>query len=192
MTIEICQYNPRYDGEIYTLLYDEIFVDDERVSQWMDALANPRNTTAGYVALDTEDETGEQVIGCCIVTFGSPDYLAEYCDMPTEELTELVGEIEYGGICDSIVVKEEYRNQGIGTRLVRTQQEYLQSNGIDIAFTVTWDKQNGNTSRPLFEKQGFEILWEDTDYYENLDEDVPCTLCTGACSCGATALYKTF
>ncbi|SDF72581.1 N-acetylglutamate synthase [Methanolobus vulcani] len=74
-------------------------------------------------------EIDGEIIGCCAL------------QVSWENMAEVL----------SFAVKQEYRDKGIGTKLVKACLEESKELGINKVFTLTY-------AVPFFEKQGFEII----------------------------------
>ncbi|WP_340820332.1 N-acetyltransferase [Methanolobus sp. WCC4] len=74
-------------------------------------------------------EEGGEIIGCCAL------------QISWEDMAEVL----------SFAVKAEYRDKGIGTKLVNACLEEAKELGVNNVFTLTY-------AVPFFEKQGFEII----------------------------------
>jgi amino-acid N-acetyltransferase len=74
-------------------------------------------------------EIDNEIIGCCAL------------QVSWEDMAEVM----------SFAVKKEYREQGIGTELVRSCLDEAKDLGIKNVFTLTY-------AVPFFEKQGFKII----------------------------------
>lgn len=74
-------------------------------------------------------ETDDEIIGCCAL------------QVSWEDMAEVM----------SFAVKEEYRERGIGTKLVAACLEEAKDLGVKNIFTLTY-------AVPFFEKQGFERI----------------------------------
>ncbi|WP_209622338.1 N-acetyltransferase [Methanolobus bombayensis] len=74
-------------------------------------------------------EINGELVGCCAL------------QVSWEDMAEVL----------SFAVKQEYRDKGIGTKLVKACLEEAKELGINNVFTLTY-------AVPFFEKQGFEII----------------------------------
>ncbi|WP_342304039.1 N-acetyltransferase [Methanolobus sp. ZRKC5] len=74
-------------------------------------------------------EIDNEIIGCCAL------------QVSWEDMAEVM----------SFAVRSEYRDQGIGTKLVSTSLEEAKALGINSVFTLTY-------AVPFFEKQGFKTI----------------------------------
>jgi len=80
----------------------------------------------------------------------------------------LAGNVKgYGNIDDhtpefSISIHEEFRNCGIGTRLMRDMIDYLKSSGYS---QTSLSVHKGNYAMKLYRKLGFEIIQENEEDY---------------------------
>lgn len=62
----------------------------------------------------------------------------------------------------AISLFEEYRNQGIGTRLMTAMIDYLRKNGYK---QTSLSVKKENYAVKLYHKMGFEVIWEDDEDY---------------------------
>lgn len=74
---------------------------------------------------------------------------------------EVVGSCDYfamDGACmlEDFVVDPAYRNQGIGTALLKTLAEHALTTGNDLVFLSA---ESGETAREMYQKLGFDVIW---------------------------------
>lgn len=88
------------------------------------------------------------------------------------------------------VVDPSWRGYGIGNRLFRTRLESAQSYGADMVFAWGWERPDGRSSRPLFERYDFVPVQRFDDYYAESREACPdCGVWPNdndSCTCAAT------
>jgi GNAT superfamily N-acetyltransferase len=90
------------------------------------------------------------------------------------------------GYLHTLCVDPDYREQGIGSQLVKTRLEWLASHDVEATFGVAWLPEEGPSSRYLFEKFGFEELAHVREYYyRDIDPRRWCPDCGEPCECDA-------
>jgi GNAT superfamily N-acetyltransferase len=102
-----------------------------------------------------------------------------------------VGAIEHRftdkmGYFNTLCVAENWRGKGVGSALVRSRFEWLRSHDVQKVFGVSWVRDDGPSSKYLFEKFGFEELAHVHEYYYR--DETPrrwCPDCGEPCGCDA-------
>lgn len=104
-----------------------------------------------------------------------------------------VGAIEHrfdepNGYFHTCCVAPEWRGRGVATELGRARLKWLRSHGAEPVFGVSWIRDDGPSSAPVFERLGFEELAHVQEFYY-IEEDVDgrrwCPDCGEPCRCSA-------
>ena len=93
---------------------------------------------------------------------------------------------------DVIIVKEEYRNNGVATKLIEKTVDILKnSNFKTVVTTVEKLKNRKNHLASLLQKYNFEEITDIKGYWGKLYPDVLCNECNSKpCECVATVYLK--
>lgn len=100
-------------------------------------------------------ETGDHVIGQIFVNFFS-SWRNSIAGLRT-------------GYLHSFRVKPEYRNRGIGRKLIRTAEEVLIENGFHLAVIAVAQRNDG--ALRLYQKLGYEIFRNDPGRWAYIDHN---------------------
>lgn len=110
-----------------------------------------------------------------------------------------VGAIEHrfdepNGYFHTCCVAPEWRGRGVATELGRVRLEWLRSHGAEPIFGVSWLREDGPSSVPVFERLGFQELAHIQEYYyieEDVDYRRTCPDCGEPCHCSAKIYWRT-
>lgn len=153
---------------------------EEDMDEWFSETLKEGTPTEGFVAV-----SGGYVLGFGMATFAPPDYVNEYVGMDVfdKELPETTG------ILHILCVDEDYGGRGIGSELAKARLRWLSVEGADAAIGISWNREEHQDSRPIFEKFDFEESAVVEEYYDKTHGRAPCPDCDGTCMCTAT-IYR--
>lgn len=121
---------------------------------------------------------GGERIGAGIATLSSAEYLADVTRLDRDEYHPVSnGYLHFGG------VDPDWRNQGVGTALMRARLKWIGQRSSGKVFGLSWVRDGHPDSRALFENFGFEQVSYEHSYYAQTDRR--CPDCDGGCDCDA-------
>jgi GNAT superfamily N-acetyltransferase len=87
-----------------------------------------------------------------------------------------------------VILKDEYRGQGIGKELLKVRLKWAREVGAKFALSNSWvSKQHFNSAR-LFEAGGFQVVTRFTNF--NPYGKTPCNFCGDSCRCENIVFLK--
>jgi len=110
----------------------------------------------------------------------------------SSQFSQLPSEITYStqiGITNTIVIKNEYKNQGIGTVLFKEFLTFFEKNKTACIVAFAWKNNEGINMGGIFEKHNFKILKSIKNYWseESIENNYNCPSC-GNPPCFCTAV----
>lgn len=89
----------------------------------------------------------------------------------------------------SVGVREEYRGEGLGTRMMASSLSKLSFRGVECVYIVCWNPGGRLPLSHALSSCGFKHLIKIDDYWAE-DESLICPYCGGRCHCSAEVYYK--
>lgn len=90
------------------------------------------------------------------------------------------------------VVDPAWRGRGIGSELFKYRLRFLRAQGVSMVFGYGWEREDGPSSRSLFERHGFVPIQRFEDYYATEGDRDSCPDCSvwrgddNVCTCETT------
>ncbi len=124
-----------------------------------------------FLILVAEDLETEKCVGVCLF----------YIDAETNR-----------GVVKTVVVASEFSGKGIGTKLISSAVENLQSRGIEKFISPLWKSGDRINSDIIFRRNGFVPVKEIPDYWyeDSLLRNYSCPVCGSACHCSCVIYEK--
>ena len=122
---------------------------------------------------------GARFIGCSVAGILSERHFDFYKMYGPSLATKLLpGQIAH---IIGVILKDEYRGQGIGKELLNVRMKWAREVGAKFALSNSWvSKQSFNSAR-LFEADGFQVVTRFTNF--NPHGGNPCNFCGDICRC---------
>lgn len=93
------------------------------------------------------------------------------------------------GKIQSIGIKEEYRGEGLSTKMIRFAMSRLQAMGMERVFIICWKKGSDVPLKPTLVQCGFQFLCvTKRPWYDH--PKLHCPYCGGRCCCDAEIYYR--
>ncbi len=124
-----------------------------------------------------------QIVGFCFGSLIEKDVLKQKWNLiPKENSIN-----KYWGYAQTIVVKAEFQNKGIGGLLIEFLLQYFKNNQIDKVYTTAWKTKGLINANDLLNKYHFQLLKEIPNYWylESLQHQYLCPVCVNPCNCTA-------
>lgn len=149
---------------------------DEHRDEWLGRAANPDDGWVRGIVATTG--RGHPIALGLLGYYDDDAYIGSDWD---------VEPADWYGVMHLSCVSSEYRNRGIGKQLMGQRIEWARERGTPELWGVSWNRDGGADSRPLFEHYGFEAVNLIDDYYR--EGKRVCPDCGPECRCSAT-IYR--
>jgi ribosomal protein S18 acetylase RimI-like enzyme len=136
-----------------------------------------------------------RVVGFCIGRImASKDFTMQHPSIAQLVSPEIFESTDRVGFFASLAVDPSVEGQGIGTKLMRSVVERLDSSDISVSFLSGWKSHKGLHIGGVARAIGFDVVREVEDFYKDssLEHGYHCPVCGGPpCRCSAVVMIRT-
>ncbi|RKX17147.1 MAG: hypothetical protein DRP35_11435 [Candidatus Zixiibacteriota bacterium] len=144
------------------------------------------NTKIGIVA-----KINDKIIGFQLMQTSNLDGIMSFVLKEQQWFKEQFSNYSSIGILKTLAVKNEFKNQGIGTLLTTKSIEILKKKS-DCILSICWDKENDASVSNILEKYGMKQIRKISEFWkeDSLERNYTCKICGAPpCTCNAI-IYK--
>lgn len=168
--------------ELANQVHGDSYLNDDKIKQWVEQGISDQ-INAGYVVYHDQ-----KLIGFRITYAAQKWQIDEWCStelwqVPTEKVCYFK--------CNT--VDENYRCQGIGSKLLKLSIEALKKQGAQAGVSHLWKQSPGNSAVKYFTKCGGQLVKTHPDkWYQASKNGFNCVICGFNCHCEAAEMIIYF
>lgn len=151
------------------------------------------NNKDDYIGKVSIDHHNNKVVGFYMGYKVSKDDVVEMFKDYVDKTPRILRYSNIFGLIKTVAVDDNYKNRGIGTKLIRDAEENFLSKNINTIFTVAWKSKEGTNLKGILEYLGYKELFEILDYWkeDSIENNYNCPSCGNPpCTCSAVIYSK--